>query len=273
MGNGWAVIPAPNAKISVTFFCRAYKNNVSESHISRYTSQALVSMLLCTFVIIDILTQACLTTPFQAFWYIVICCTDYSCSVNWILPCGHPHPILCWTYAWSRFPRQQTQLFYGTMCALWHAGLAQAQTLCHKPSAIWLLTIQYLSSTNYMLKWPGWAVKSHQNSFCEKVLSNDQQSGVAIFPISHRLGEYPSHSIPIPSRWSTIQVQMPEAPFYWHGLTLITVLIGNHKPSKMWDEITYPFQIFNGCTVEVWEWASNFTPHLMIDVITCPCLD
>ena len=28
--------------------------------------------------------------------------------------------------------------------------------------------------------------------------------------------------------------------------------ISNHKPSKVWDEITYPFPNFNGCTGEVW---------------------
>ena len=27
--------------------------------------------------------------------------------------------------------------------------------------------------------------------------------------------------------------------------------ISNHMPSKVWDEITYPFLNFNGCTVEV----------------------
>ena len=42
-------------------------------------------------------------------------------------------------------------------------------------------------------------------------------------------------------------------------------------PCKLWDEITYPFPNFNGCTVEVWEWISNFTPHFIIDVITYPC--
>ena len=35
--------------------------------------------------------------------------------------------------------------------------------------------------------------------------------------------------------------------------------------SKAWDEITYPFPNFNGATVEVWEWISNFIPHLMMD--------
>ena len=34
-------------------------------------------------------------------------------------------------------------------------------------------------------------------------------------------------------------------------LTLIPAWISNHMPSKMWDEITYPFLNFNGCTVEV----------------------
>ena len=29
----------------------------------------------------------------------------------------------------------------------------------------------------------------------------------------------------------------------------------------MWDEITYPFLNYNGATVEVKEWISNFIPH------------
>ena len=37
---------------------------------------------------------------------------------------------------------------------------------------------------------------------------------------------------------------------------------------KMWNEITYPFPNFNDCTVEIWEWISNFIPHFIIDVIT-----
>ena len=43
-------------------------------------------------------------------------------------------------------------------------------------------------------------------------------------------------------------------------------------PSEVWDEITYPFPNFNGCTVEVWEQISNFYPYFMVDVITHPCL-
>ena len=39
----------------------------------------------------------------------------------------------------------------------------------------------------------------------------------------------------------------------------------------MWDEITYPFLIFDGCTVEVWEWISNLIPYFKMDVITYPC--
>ena len=41
----------------------------------------------------------------------------------------------------------------------------------------------------------------------------------------------------------------------------------------MWDEITYPFPNFNGCTVEVWEWISNFTQHFTPQAITYPCWD
>ena len=36
----------------------------------------------------------------------------------------------------------------------------------------------------------------------------------------------------------------------------------------MWDEITYPFPNFNGGTVEVREWISNFNPHFTEYVIT-----
>ena len=44
-------------------------------------------------------------------------------------------------------------------------------------------------------------------------------------------------------------------------------------PGKVWDEITYPFSNFNGATVEVCKWISNFIPHFIMDVITCPCWD
>ena len=39
----------------------------------------------------------------------------------------------------------------------------------------------------------------------------------------------------------------------------------------MWDENTYPFPNFNGCTVQVWEYIRNLTPHLIMDVVTYPC--
>ena len=31
----------------------------------------------------------------------------------------------------------------------------------------------------------------------------------------------------------------------------------------VWDEITYPFANFNGCTFEVRQWISNFITHFM----------
>ena len=40
-------------------------------------------------------------------------------------------------------------------------------------------------------------------------------------------------------------------PFYQHGLPLFPVWMCNHIHFKVWDEITYPFLNFNGCTVEV----------------------
>ena len=58
-------------------------------------------------------------------------------------------------------------------------------------------------------------------------------------------------------------------PFYWHGLTLIPACISNHMLRKVWDKITHPSPNINGYTVEVWEWISNFTPHFIMDAITC----
>ena len=40
----------------------------------------------------------------------------------------------------------------------------------------------------------------------------------------------------------------------------------NHTPNKMWDEITYPFPNFKGCTVEVAFWS------LGVDKWFCPTL-
>ena len=41
---------------------------------------------------------------------------------------------------------------------------------------------------------------------------------------------------------------------------------------KVRDEITYPFPNFNGATVEVWEWISNFIPHFLIYMIHLPII-
>ena len=38
--------------------------------------------------------------------------------------------------------------------------------------------------------------------------------------------------------------------------------------SEVWDEIAYPFPNFIGSTGEVWEWKSDFTPHIVLFVIT-----
>ena len=54
---------------------------------------------------------------------------------------------------------------------------------------------------------------------------------------------------------------------------LIPAGISNYIQLKIWDEITYPFLNFNGATVEVWEWISNFIPLITGRVITYPCWD
>ena len=61
--------------------------------------------------------------------------------------------------------------------------------------------------------------------------------------------------------------------FYWHGLTFIPTWISNHILYKAWDDITHPFQNFNGETIEIWEWISNFISHFTGYVITYLCWD
>ena len=58
----------------------------------------------------------------------------------------------------------------------------------------------------------------------------------------------------------------------WLILTFIAAWTSNHMPSKVWNEITYPFPNFHGCTIEVWEWIRNFIPHfIMIAIIYRTC--
>ena len=54
---------------------------------------------------------------------------------------------------------------------------------------------------------------------------------------------------------------------------MITTGISNHMSSNVWDENTYPFPNVNGATVEVFEWITNFTSHIIMDVIAYPCRD
>ena len=48
--------------------------------------------------------------------------------------------------------------------------------------------------------------------------------------------------------------------------------ISNHMSSRIWDDlgITYLLSNFNGYTVNVWEWISNFILHFIMDVISYP---
>ena len=48
--------------------------------------------------------------------------------------------------------------------------------------------------------------------------------------------------------------------FYKHGLTLIFAWIGNYMPSKVWDEITYPFP--NYTAANRWSFGMDKKLHL-----------
>ena len=51
--------------------------------------------------------------------------------------------------------------------------------------------------------------------------------------------------------WKPSRVLVMDPPMSTIAVTPFIAWISNHKPSKVWDEITYPFLNFNGCTVEV----------------------
>ena len=51
--------------------------------------------------------------------------------------------------------------------------------------------------------------------------------------------------------WPSRSIYDSWGPFYQHGLTLIPAWISNYVHYRLYDEITYRFLNFNGCTVEV----------------------
>ena len=50
-------------------------------------------------------------------------------------------------------------------------------------------------------------------------------------------------------------------------INLNLALINYTMRSYEWDEITYPFPNFNGSSVQVQEWLSNFIPEILTGVI------
>ena len=70
-------------------------------------------------------------------------------------------------------------------------------------------------------------------------------------------------------------------PITMYGLGLREQIFLDHSRARIcsyihynvWDEITHPFPKFNGTTVKVWEWMSNFIPCFIVHVITHPYWD
>ena len=50
-------------------------------------------------------------------------------------------------------------------------------------------------------------------------------------------------------------------------------IISNYILYKVWNEITYPFPNFNGCTIYVCKWTCEFIPFSTGHVNTYPCWD
>ena len=61
---------------------------------------------------------------------------------------------------------------------------------------------------------------------------------------------------------ASFQSFKPGTPFTNMLKSLIPTWISNHLTVAVWDEITYPFPNFNGCTIEVWEWRRDIYRYL-----------
>ena len=97
------------------------------------------------------------------------------------------------------------------------------------------------------------------------------------FYIYHTKGSEENYRIPLFQRTTkihTIDMKINSISPYFTFITITVhqrhaaLWISNRTPSKVWDEITYPFPNFNGATVEVWGWIGNFIPPFIMDVIT-----
>ena len=75
------------------------------------------------------------------------------------------------------------------------------------------------------------------------------------------------------SAWVITNFDDSQGPLLLIWFNFLLSIEKNHMRSKVWDEITYPFSNFNGCTVEVLEWKSNLIPHIILSVITYPHWD
>ena len=66
------------------------------------------------------------------------------------------------------------------------------------------------------------------------------------------MAQYKTAVTPLLTHWSNRLLHL-SLPILSHPpvAPLIQAWICNHMPSKVWDEITYPFLNFNGATVEV----------------------
>ena len=56
-------------------------------------------------------------------------------------------------------------------------------------------------------------------------------------------------------------------------ISAIPAWVSNYIDYEVWGEVTYPFLNVNGAAVEVWEWLSNFFPHVTGRVIPYPFLE
>ena len=74
--------------------------------------------------------------------------------------------------------------------------------------------------------------------------------------------------------WGTVDtLQSYLGPLLVTWFNFNPACIRNYIHYKVWDEIAYSFINFNGYTVEVYEWISNFIWHYAKHVIIYPCWD
>ena len=156
---------------------------------------------------------------------------------------------------------------YSRSCGI--LSISLSKSLCYAPSKGNLEWTSSLSNTGWYFPRKLWSWMCTDNRVCSIISLNYTRrlnvKWLSLTRTCDSIGGLVKLQLKLVHRWvirfhgqhrarSLVHAQSSvdiRAPFYNHGLNLIPPWISNHMSCNVWEEITYPFLNFNGCTVEV----------------------